>query len=62
MKAKFSFDQAGFFGAAVDDKPGVDCDAVPADAGPRAQNVDARVEVCEFNQFPDVEVKAFADN
>ena len=53
--------KAGLFGGGVDDEPGVDGDAVSADAGAGLQDVDAGVAVGEIDQFPDVDPEFVAD-
>ena len=55
-------DQAGCFRRAVDDEPGIDRDAVAADAGAGLQDVDARMAVGQLDHLPDVEAHAVADH
>ena len=55
-------DQAGLLGRAGDHEPGIDRDAVTADAGAGLQNADPGVTIGEADQFPDVDVVAIADD
>ncbi|CAH0326733.1 hypothetical protein SRABI128_05530 [Microbacterium sp. Bi128] len=57
-----SSDQARLGRCCSDDEPGIDGDAVTPDAGSRLQDVDARVVVCQPDQFPDVDAQLFADD
>src|SRR3546814_9295033 len=48
-------DQAAVLGRAVDEKPGIDRDAMAADAGAWLEDVDARVAVGEADHLPNVD-------
>src|SRR5690606_41935113 len=53
-------DEPGKFGRLADDEPGIDSDAMAADAGSRLQYVDARVPVGEPDQFPHIDSELVA--
>ena len=55
-------DQAGGFGHAVHDEPGVHGDAAAADAGAGLEDLDARVAVGQFDHPPDIQAHAVADH
>src|SRR3546814_17899727 len=50
-------DQPAVIGCAMDEEPGIDRDAMAADAGTRLEDVDARVTVGEADHLPDVDAQ-----
>ena len=55
-------DQRGMIGCAVDDEPGINRDAMAADAGAGLQDVDARVAVGEPDDLPHIEPHLVGNN
>src|SRR3546814_12043186 len=50
-------DQPAVIGCAMDEEPGIDRDAMAADAGTRLEDVDARVTVGEADHLPAVDAQ-----
>ncbi|EXU80119.1 hypothetical protein AX13_01480 [Comamonas aquatica DA1877] len=53
--------QARLFRCFVHDEPRIYCNAMPANATPRLQNIDARMVISQLNQLPHINVEFFAD-